>query len=202
MLRAAVARKSGHGKEAQSFMQAGELVPDDIVIGIIEEAINSPEARSGFILDGFPRNLPQARKLDEMLAKKGLRLDHAIEFDIDDNVLAQRITGRLIHPASGRTYHVSFYPPLKAMTDNVTGEPLVRREDDNEETLTKRLLSFHEETKPLQKYYSSTGILSTIDANKQSTSVWADLQSLFKGEGKANAKKPQAYPSTASALSV
>lgn len=202
MLRAAAARKSGYGMEAQAFMQAGKLVPDDIAIGIVEEAIDSPEAQRGFILDGFPRNVTQAVKLDEMLAKRGIRLDHAVEFAIDDAVLAQRITGRLIHPASGRTYHASFCPPLKSMTDDVTGEPLVRREDDNEETLKRRLLSFHEQTKPLEKYYASRGILSVIDADKQSASVWADLQALFKGEARAGGKKPQAYPSTASALSV
>ena len=132
-----------------------------------------------FILDGFPRTVAQAEKLDDMLTTKSQPLKHAIELQIDDNLLVARITGRLIHQASGRSYHKIFNPPKKEMTDDVTGEPLIQRSDDNADTLKKRLGTYHEQTGPVVGYYQKTGIWTKIDASKEPGAVWKDLLGVF-----------------------
>ena len=139
MLRAAVKAGTEMGKKAKAVMDAGELVSDEIVSGIIGEAIEGPECAQGFILDGFPRTVPQARMLDRMLYRKGIQIDKVVNLAIDDEVLVKRITGRLIHSASGRSYNVFFNPPKVEGKDDITGEPLTKRGDDNEEALVKRL---------------------------------------------------------------
>ena len=138
-----------------------------------------------FILDGFPRTVAQAEKLDGMLSSKSQHLKHAIELQINDDLLVSRITGRLIHPASGRTYHKVFNPPKKEMTDDVSGEPLVQRSDDNEEALKKRLVTYHDQTAPVTDYYRKTGIWSGVDASKEPGEVWKSILGIFdKGEKK------------------
>ena len=169
MLRAAVAAKTPTGLKAKEAMESGALVSDEIVVGIIEESIKKPECRTGFILDGFPRTVVQAQKLDEMLAKKGIAIDRVLNFAIDDQLLVDRICNRWIHPASGRSYNTKFSPPKVPGKDDQTGEPLVQRKDDNEATLKKRLEAFHTQTTPLVKYYMSK--LSTIDAAKPQATV-------------------------------
>lgn len=135
-----------------------------------------------FILDGFPRTIAQAEKLDSMLDERRQRLMHAIELQIDDELLVSRITGRLIHPASGRTYHKVFNPPKETMKDDVTGEPLIQRSDDNEHTLRKRLTTYHQQTSPVVTYYQNTGIWKPIDASQQPGQVWQSLLKVFNDE--------------------
>jgi adenylate kinase len=132
-----------------------------------------------FILDGFPRTVAQAEKLDEMLKAKSQKLMHAIELQIDDNLLVSRITGRLIHPASGRSYHKIFNPPKVTMKDDITGEPLIQRSDDNEEALKKRLVTYHTQTTPVVGYYQKTGIWSGIDASQEPGQVWQSILKVF-----------------------
>lgn len=134
---------------------------------------------ASFILDGFPRTVTQASRLDEMLEATKKPLEHAIELQIDDNLLVARITGRLVHPASGRSYHKIFNPPKKEMTDDITGEPLVQRSDDNADALKKRLVTYHKQTFPVVGYYKTRGIWKGIDASQEPGQVWQQLVKIF-----------------------
>lgn len=165
MLRAAVRAGTPLGVEAKRVMDSGGLVSDEVVVGLIREQLDTKACSRGFILDGFPRTVAQAQKLDAMLSGSGLKgVDAVLNFEIEDSLLVKRITGRLLHVASGRTYHTEFNPPKMEMTDDVTGEALTRRSDDNEATLTRRLEAFHKQTGPVLEYYRSAGILHAIDA--------------------------------------
>ncbi|KAI4119668.1 MAG: hypothetical protein LQ348_004334 [Seirophora lacunosa] len=184
MLRSQVAKKTSLGREAKKIMDQGGLVSDEIMIGMIKgELENNKECKQGFILDGFPRTVAQAERLDDMLQAKQQKLQHAVELQIDDGLLVSRITGRLIHPASGRSYHKIFNPPKETMKDDVTGEPLIQRSDDNAETLKKRLSTYHEQTSPVVAYYQKTGIWKPIDASQDPGQVWKSLLGVF-GEDK------------------
>lgn len=181
LLRAAVRAGTEMGKKAKAVMESGGLVSDDIVVGIINDNVKGPECSKGFILDGFPRTVEQAVKLDKMLVDEKLgKIDKVIEFKIPDEVLVERICGRLIHAASGRSYHEKFAPPKVAGVDDVTGEPLTRRKDDNEATLTKRLAAFHAETKPVVDHYAKQGLYSPINANQKSSTVSALVDAILK----------------------
>ena len=176
MLRSQVAKKTALGLEAKKIMDQGGLVSDDIMVNMIkEELATNPECKNGFILDGFPRTIPQAEKLDEMLAEQGKPLERAIELKIDDELLVARITGRLVHPASGRSYHKLFNPPKVDMKDDVTGEPLVQRSDDNADALKKRLNAYHQQTEPIVDFYKKTGIWSGVDASQAPSTVWSEI---------------------------
>ena len=180
MLRAAVAAGTPLGRQAKQIMDRGELVSDDIMVSMIREELErNYECARGFILDGFPRTVPQAQKLDTMLASKGQKVDHAVEFVIPDALLVARITGRLIHPASGRSYHREFNPPKRDMVDDVTGEPLVQRSDDNPELLKKRLETYHRQTMPVAEYYRHRGVWRPVDASQSPGAVWIALQAIF-----------------------
>ncbi|RUS28067.1 adenylate kinase-domain-containing protein [Jimgerdemannia flammicorona] len=180
MLRAAVASKTAMGLEAKKIMDAGGLVSDEIMVGMIKDNLeNNPECQKGFILDGFPRTVIQAEKLDEMLNSKKQALSCAVELKIDDSLLVSRITGRLIHPTSGRSYHKEFNPPKVANKDDVTGEPLIQRSDDNEETLKKRLVTYHQITDPVVEYYKKRGIWYGVDATQSPKVVWESLNAIF-----------------------
>ena len=182
MLRAAVSSGSEIGKKAKAVMESGGLVSDDIVIGIIKDAIKAPECKKGFILDGFPRTVVQAQKLDEMLADQKVKLDVVAGFEIPDEVLVERVEGRWIHPASGRSYHTKFAPPKVAGKDDVTGEALIHRADDNPEVLKKRLNQFHEQTKPVVEYYKKKGIYAGLNANTAMSAVFNALVAAVNGK--------------------
>jgi len=180
MLRAQVAAKTALGREAKKIMDAGGLVSDEIMINMIKTELDSnQECKNGFILDGFPRTVVQAEKLDGMLKATNKPLQHAVELQIDDSLLVSRITGRLVHPASGRSYHKIFNPPKKTMVDDATGEPLVQRSDDNAEALKKRLVTYHTQTAPVVNYYQKTGIWKPIDASQEPGQVWKSLLKVF-----------------------
>lgn len=134
-----------------------------------------------FILDGFPRTVAQAEGLDNMLNETSKPLKHAIELEIDDGLLVSRITGRLIHPASGRSYHKVFNPPKETMKDDVTGEPLIQRSDDNADTLKKRLGTYHQQTSPVVAYYKQKSIWSGIDASQEPGLVWKNILGVLEG---------------------
>jgi len=180
MLRAQVARKTSLGRAAKKIMDEGGLVSDEIMVDMIKSELeNNSECKNGFILDGFPRTVRQADRLDSMLLSRGEQLDHAVQLEIDDGLLVSRITGRLVHPASGRSYHRIFNPPKEAMKDDVTGEPLIQRSDDNAETLKKRLSTYHQQTAPVVDYYKDKGIWRGVDASQEPGVVWKQLLGIF-----------------------
>jgi len=150
MLRAAVKAGSAMGIAAKKVMDAGGLVSDDIILGLIAERLKQSDCAKGFLLDGFPRTIPQA----QALRAQGVKLDYVLEIDVSDEEIIKRMSGRRVHPGSGRTYHVVFNPPKVEGKDDVTGEALIQRDDDKEETVRKRLSVYHSQTKPLVDYYS------------------------------------------------
>ncbi len=153
MLRAAVQAGSPLGKQAKAVMDAGELVSDDIILGLVQERIAAGDCVNGFLFDGFPRTIPQA----EGLADIGVDIDHVIEIVVADQEIVARLSGRRVHAASGRVYHVEHNPPRLVGIDDLTGEPLVQRDDDREETIRRRLAVYHEQTSPLTAFYRARG---------------------------------------------
>lgn len=151
MLRAAVKAGTPLGLQAKKVMDSGALVSDDIIIGLVKERIAQPDCANGFLFDGFPRTIPQA----DALKDAGVDLDFVLEIDVPDEAIIERMSGRRVHPASGRTYHIAYNPPRKEGKDDETGEDLIQREDDAEEVVRKRLSVYHEQTKPLVGYYST-----------------------------------------------
>lgn len=150
MLRAAVKAATPLGKQAKEVMDTGGLVSDDIIVGLVKERIQQPDCEAGFLFDGFPRTIPQA----EALKREAIRIDYVVEIGVDDDEIIKRMSGRRVHLASGRTYHVIYNPPKVEGKDDVTGEELAQRDDDKEETVRKRLAVYHEQTEPLVDYYS------------------------------------------------
>lgn len=151
MLRAAVKEGTPLGLEAKKIMDAGGLVSDDIILGLVKERIAKEDCARGFLLDGFPRTIPQA----EAIKQQGIQIDSVIEIAVNDDEIIKRMSGRRVHPASGRTYHVMYNPPKASGKDDETGEPLIQRDDDKEETVRKRLEIYHEQTEPLISFYSN-----------------------------------------------
>ena len=152
MLRAAVRAGTPLGIEAKKIMDAGGLVSDDLILGLINDRIAQNDCSNGFLLDGFPRTIAQAEGLETM----GITIDYVIEINVADEEIVTRIEGRRVHPESGRSYHVKFNPPNVTGIDDVSGEPLIQRDDDKEETVRKRLAVYHSQTKPLVEFYSAS----------------------------------------------
>ena len=155
MLRASVSKGTELGLKAKVLMEKGELVPDDLILDLVKDRISEKDCANGFLFDGFPRTLDQANALKE----KGIKIDCVIEIMVDDDEIIQRMSGRRVHSASGRTYHIKYNPPLKENVDDETGEPLIQRPDDNEETVRKRLAIYHEQTSPLVDFYKKSSLV-------------------------------------------
>ncbi len=149
MLRSAIAAGTDLGKSAKKIMDTGQLVSDEIIIALVKERLNEPDCQNGFLFDGFPRTIPQADALKEA----HIKLDHVIEIAVPDGEIISRISGRRVHVASGRVYHLKFHPPKVEGIDDLTGEPLIQRDDDREETIKRRLAVYHQQTEPLINYY-------------------------------------------------
>ena len=153
MLRAARAAKTPLGIAAGKIMDAGQLVSDDIIIGLVKERLREPDCKRGYLFDGFPRTIPQA----EALKREGVALDHVLEIDVPDEEIMTRMTGRRVHPGSGRVYHIKFNPPKADGKDDLTGEALIQRDDDKPDTVKKRLDVYRKQTRPLVEYYQRDG---------------------------------------------
>lgn len=192
MLREVREKDTALGREVKSLMDSGGLVTDAIVISIIQDRIQNSDCDGGFILDGFPRTLVQARALDDMLAKSGESVSLCMAFEIPDEVLEERICGRWIHKSSGRSYHVKFAPPKSmkkdasgapipgSMKDDQTGEPLMQRADDTAAALKTRLGGYHSQTVPILDHYAPKGIVKRINANQAMDSVWDQVKNALK----------------------
>lgn len=180
MLREAIANQTDLGKEVSSILDSGALVSDEIIGSLLEERLSNDDCANGYLLDGVPRTLGQASILERM----GIEFTNVIEIKVDDEVIVNRMSGRRVHPQSGRNYHIDFNPPKKEGVDDLTNEPLIQREDDKPETVLKRLDVYHEETKPLSDFYKKVSdegslVYSSVDGSKSVTEVFNDtLQSL------------------------
>jgi len=198
MLRDAVAQNTPIGQKAKAVMASGGLVSDDIVIGIIADRIKLPDCDSGFILDGFPRTLEQAKALDSMLAQQGEAVTNIVEFQVPASVLEERICGRWIHKASGRSYHIKFNPPRSmkldasgkpipsSMKDDQTGQPLIQRPDDTSQALTKRLDAYFSQTVPILDHYFNQGIVRQVNADQGIAKVREEVISAIRSGNAAS----------------
>jgi adenylate kinase len=186
ILRAAVAAGTELGTAAQKFMQAGELVPDDVVVGIIRERLAEPDAARGFLLDGFPRTLEQAAALDDTLKAAGRGLTHVVVLDVPEEELIERLSGRRMCRSCGKGYHVVFDPPKSEGTCDVCGGELYQRADDNEETVRNRLVVYGKQTEPLVAYYTGKGlVLPVYGGGRMPNEVWTDVRAALGGDGAA-----------------
>jgi adenylate kinase len=179
LLREAVKNKTTSGLKAKEAMDKGQLVSDDIVNEILINAVRSPQCERGIIFDGYPRNSDQAETLNNLLSKEGRKLDKVIELKVNEDELFDRVEGRRVHLASGRTYHVKYNPPKQDMTDDITGEPLVHRNDDKKEVLKDRLEVYNKKTAPVSTYYASKGLLQSINAMKAIDQVYGDIKNIL-----------------------
>jgi adenylate kinase len=176
ILRAAVKEETELGKTAKSFMEAGDLVPDEVIVGVIAEALDSPEARDGFILDGFPRTTPQAEALDTKLEELGRAVNAVVLIDVSDDEVVRRLGGRRTCEANGHVFHVDFNPPQEEGVCDVDGSRLIVRDDDKPEVIRKRLATYHEKTEPLVDYYDSRSLLRRIAGEETPDAVEAEIR--------------------------
>jgi adenylate kinase len=176
ILRAAVRDETELGKTAKEYMDAGDLVPDEVIVGVIVEALGSEEARDGFILDGFPRTTPQAEALDAKLGEPGRAVNAVLLIDVSDDEVVRRLGGRRTCEANGHVFHVEFNPPKQEGVCDIDGSELIVRDDDKPEVIRKRLATYHEKTEPLVDYYDSRSVLRRIDGERNPDEVEADIR--------------------------
>ncbi len=181
MFRAAIKEETPLGLEAKSFMDKGELVPDEVTIGIVRERLGKPDCEKGFLLDGFPRTVAQADALENILSDLSRKIDYVINIDVDQEILMERLTGRRICKSCGATYHLVFNPPTKEGECDRCGGELYQREDDNEATVKNRLDVNIKQTKPLLDFYENKGYLRNINGQQEIGKVFTDLDSLLRG---------------------
>ena len=175
ILREHVKNKSELGIKANSYMQNGELVPDSLILNMIKFRLKQDDCKSGYILDGFPRTIPQAEGLDSILENLNQKLDKIVVLEVKDEDIIERMSGRRMHIESGRVYHIKFNPPKNEGLDDITNEKLTIRKDDQPETVKKRLMIYHETTKPLIEYYTSKNIVSSINGNKSIEDIHSEI---------------------------
>jgi adenylate kinase len=182
MLRAAVASGSDLGKEAKGIMEAGKLVPDALIVGLIEDRIAQPDCAKGFILDGFPRTEAQALALDTMLSKSGKKLDQVIEMEVDEKALTERVVGRFTCAKCGTGYHETFKrPKVEGVCDVCGSKEFTRRKDDNAETMKTRMVAYRAQTEPLLPYYRAKGVLKTVDGMAGMDEVYRQIRAVLAG---------------------
>ncbi len=177
MIREALKSGTEMGKKAQSYIESGALVPDEVVIGIVRDRLAQDDCKNGFILDGFPRTIPQAEALDRM----GIIIDRVVDIDVPDEVIARRVSGRRVCPGCGNSYHVETKKPQHDGVCDRCGTTLVQRKDDRPETVEERLRVYHEQTEPLRAYYAAAGKLLTVDGQQDITAVAEQTLALLKG---------------------
>ncbi|MCC6025689.1 MAG: adenylate kinase [Caldimicrobium sp.] len=182
MLREHRAKGTELGKKAQEYMDKGQLVPDEIILGMVKERLSQPDCQKGFILDGFPRTVAQAEALDKLLSEMGKKLDFALALIVPDELLVERLTGRRTCKNCGMMYHIKYKPPKVEGKCDVCGGELYQRPDDNEETVRNRLKVYHEQTAPLIEYYKNKGILREIDGSKSIEEITQQIISILEGK--------------------
>ena len=180
ILREHVKNKSELGIKANSYMQNGELVPDNLILNMIKFRLKEEDCKTGYILDGFPRTIPQAEGLDNILENLNQKLDKIVVLEVKDEDIIERMSGRRMHIESGRVYHIKFNPPKNEGLDDITNEKLTIRKDDQPETVKKRLMIYHETTKPLIEYYTSKNIVSSINGNKSIEDIHNEIIETIK----------------------
>src|SRR6185437_14206364 len=183
ILRGAVRNQTELGKSAKEYMDRGDLVPDELIVGIIAERIDSEEAKGGFILDGFPRTTPQAEALDAKLGELGRAVSAVLLIDVSDDEVVRRLGGRRTCEAEGHVYHVEFNPPKVDGVCDIDGSPLIVRDDDKPDVIRKRLATYHEKTEPLVSYYEAKGVLERVDGAREPDEVTAELRDLLAAVG-------------------
>lgn len=179
MFREAVARGTEMGMKAKEYMDRGELVPDDVVIGVVKERLSQPDCANGFILDGFPRTVAQAEALERVMEELGKNIEYAISIDVAEDEIVRRLSGRRTCEACGKVYHVIYNPPKQEGVCDACGGTLYQRDDDREETIRNRLRVYNEKTAPLIDFYARRGVLKSIDGSKPVDEVTADIRALL-----------------------
>ena len=179
IFRANIKEGTALGMEAKSYMDKGQLVPDELTVKILLDRVAKDDCKNGYVLDGFPRTIPQAEVLDEAVTKLGETIDYAINVDVPDENIIRRMSGRRACVACGATYHIVNVPPKKEGICDVCGEALIVRDDDKEETVKSRLETYHQQTQPLIDYYSQKGILKEVDGTKDMNEVFADIVAIL-----------------------